>query len=150
MKKMILATLAFSLVAGWGYASQHVTYQETITDERGKTIIIAEQIIIDLCADRGGCSVHISMSNPQANRPTTDDTFLFYYNPTSKAWHTSNNASGINGNGTAQHTKNTHSCYFTDGSYNNWSNQGDNDLDFGLLSQNKYRTKNECRLTIFD
>jgi hypothetical protein len=112
---------------------------------------IPEETIIQLCGDIDGCSIRMGMYNWDGRGNTASRYTLFFYNSSTKMWRSSlSDKYGQNNNRTTEHIIDTSpwSCYFTDGQYGNWKNNGDNDLAFGLLSWNQYNAT--CRLTIID
>ncbi|MBI2136531.1 hypothetical protein HYU06_05660 [Candidatus Woesearchaeota archaeon] len=117
---------------------------------RGTTIKIPELEIIDLCGDDDGCEVRMIMYDWDGNLRSASRTFNFFYNKDNKKWRTElNDIEGTNGADGTQHIAGPiWSCYFTDGKFDNWVDQGDTDLDFGLLSWNQADA--ECRLFVID
>jgi hypothetical protein len=117
--------------------------------DRGKTLNIPEKDIVELCADRDGCSLRLGMYNWDNSGRVASRESLFYYNHTNHAWRASSgDGSGTDYNGPTEHVMNAWACYFTDGAYQDWKDLGDSSLDFGLLSWNQYDA--ECWLTIID
>lgn len=116
---------------------------------RGTSVNIPEQTISDLCGDWDGCSLRMGMYNWDGSGRTASRDSLFYYNNSTKTWRASEgDAYGSNNNGVTEHIMNSWACYFTDGWYINWSNIGDINLNFALLSWNQYNAT--CKLTIID
>lgn len=119
---------------------------------RGKTINIPELDIIDLCGDDDGCEVRIIMYDWDGNLRSASRTFNFFYNKDNKNWRAdyyNTDVEGTNGAAGTQHIAGPiFSCHFTDGKFDNWADQSDIDLDFGLLSWNQYDA--ECRLFVID
>ena len=75
---------------------------------------------------------------------TASYSFRFYYSPNDGHWRTSENAAsnpnsswGVIQNGATQHAFNAWStCYFTDGTYNNYQDLGDKNTGMQLLVWN--------------
>lgn len=124
-----------------------ITY-DTPEDNKGNTLEIPESVIIDYCADEDGCQMRLSMYDWGASTAPTSRSFLFYYNQENKRWRASTDTESLNNDLTTAHVYAVWSCYFTDGEYNAYTDLGDNDLNFGLLTWNTY--PGGCRLTIFD
>jgi hypothetical protein len=116
---------------------------------RGNTVNIPEQTIRDLCGDWDGCNLRMAMHNWDGTRRTASRSSLFYYNRSNKNWRAEReDKAGANNNRTTQHIMKAWACYFTDGLYTGWTNRGDWNLNFGLLSWNQYNAS--CILTIID
>lgn len=135
-------------------AYQDVPYQTDYSSEtfyackpnRGTTTIIPESVVIKYCSDTNGCIVRIGMHDWDDTERVASRHFLFFYNPVGHTWRAeAGDTQGTNINGITEHVNNSWACYFTDGKYANWQNQGDNDSDFGLLSWNQYNA--DCFLT---
>ena len=93
-----------------------------------------EAVVMKYCGRVSGCSIRIGMHNWDDTGRVASRDFLFFYNPVSHTWRASaGDTAGTNMNNTTEHINHTWSCYFTDGKYANWQNQGDTDSDFGLL-----------------
>jgi hypothetical protein len=116
--------------------------------QRGTTTAIAESVVASYCGDFDGCTIRLGMSNWDGAQRTASREFLFYYNAANRNWRASSDSEGTNYNSGTQHVYQAWSCYFTDGQYSGWSNQGDPNPDFGLLSWDQYNA--DCRLTILD
>jgi hypothetical protein len=116
---------------------------------RGNTVDIPEGDVIKYCGDRDGCTLRIGLHNwDDTGRVASRDT-LFFYNKRNHAWRVEvGDLAGTNNNNVTQHVLQAWSCYFTDGRYRNWVDQGDPDASFGLLSWNQYNA--DCFLTIVD
>jgi len=136
------------------------TYQDVPTDteyssqtfyacriNRGNTTAILESEVIKYCSQTDGCIVRIGMHNWDDTGRVASRHFLFFYNPVSHTWRTeAGDVQGTNMNNTTEHVNNSWSCYFTDGKFANFVNQGDVDSDFALLSWNQYNA--DCFLTL--
>ena len=128
-------------------ASDRITYQVAT---RGTTVTIPYDVVNQLCGDADGCTLRMGMYNWDGNRRTASRESLFYLDSNGKTWRSSRgDRYGTTNNGKTEHVEHAWACYFTDGSYSNWSNQGDYQYDFGLLSWSQYNTE-DCRLTIID
>ncbi len=158
MKRKILLAIATTLTMGpmlgfSGFASAYeiANERQTVTVySRGTTLSIPEAYIRDLCGDWDGCTLRMGMYNWDGTQRTASRESLFYYNNNTKTWRASReDRYGMNGNGVTEHVMEAWACYFTDGQYSNWGNNGDFDLNFGLLSWNQY-TAQACKLTIID
>lgn len=150
MKKSALLgnlVVACSLfVAGQAFAQ--VTYVATKA-QRGTTVGIPESVLVTYCSDYDGCSMRLGMYDWDGTQRTASREFLFYYNSATRTWRSSSDAAGTNyTGGVTEHVYQAWSCYFTDGQYSGWTNQGDPNTNFGLLSWDQYNA--ECRLSIFD
>jgi hypothetical protein len=142
------AYLDIDLTKSGGVEEGRKSY-EALSSGRGTSVEIPEQIIADLCGDFDGCSLRIGMYNWDNTGRTASRETLFYYNNAAKTWRSSaGDIAGLNGNGATEHPLNAWACYFTDGKYTNWQDNGDLNLNFGLLSWNQYVA--DCRLTIID
>jgi len=145
-----LATLA--AFSGFAGAYETANTRQTYTAwnwQRGTTVEIPETTIRDLCGDWDGCTLRIGMYNWDGTLRTASRDSLFYYNTSTKNWRASvGDKAGTNNNHTTQHVMKAWACYFTDGEYNSWTNRGDFDTNFGLLSWNQYNAT--CKLTIID
>lgn len=142
------------------YTSQGYTkFDPTLVDDRvtyraykynrGTTISIPESTIVNLCSDIDGCTLRMGMYNWNDTGRVASRHSLFFYNSVNRAWRAeSNDAQGSDYNGATEHIFVAWSCYFTDGQYTSWSNNGDGAIGFGLLSWNQYNA--ECWLTIID
>jgi hypothetical protein len=115
---------------------------------RGSSVPISESLMIEYCGDVDGCNVRLAMADYNTAGDIASRTFTVYYNAAMKRWRVSTDATGNNNNGSAQSLYTAWACYFTDGSYNNWSNLGDPDSNFGLLSWDQNDA--ECSVTIID
>ncbi|WP_051311478.1 LamG domain-containing protein [Zooshikella ganghwensis] len=125
-------------------------------EQRGTSLVIPEQDIIDLCGDEDGCQVRLGMegflgSTGEHSKRVASRFTLFYYDAETKQWRASiNDDNGNNSNKVTQHIMKIWSCAFTDGKYQNWKDLSDTDTSFGLLSWNDHGYNANCRLTIID
>jgi len=118
-------------------------------NQRGTTLTIPEADVARLCGDSDGCSVRIGMINHDSTGRIASRQFTFFYNASSGNWRSSlGDASGSNGDNIVQHPNHSWACYFTDGKYSGFSDQGDPDRNFGLLSWNQFNA--DCRLVLID
>ncbi|SMF53928.1 hypothetical protein SAMN02745866_03405 [Alteromonadaceae bacterium Bs31] len=150
MKKYLsvlaVATLAMSF-SSISSASDRSTYSAYT---RGTTTTIPESRVIALCGDIDGCKVRISMYNWDGNLRTATRETLMFYNSLNGNWRDlAGDTQGTSGNNGTQHVQQAWSCYFTDGRYYNWVNQGDTNRHFGVLSWNQYNAS-ACRVTLID
>jgi len=141
--------IAFSgSVSAYEFAFERATYSAW-NWQRGTTVNIPESTIRDLCGDWDGCTLRLGMYNWNGTRRTASRESLFYYDNVTRNWRASrDDRQGTNNNGVTQHAMHAWACYFTDGRYSSWSNLGDHNTDFGLLSWNQYNAT--CKLTIID
>ncbi|WP_222937535.1 LamG domain-containing protein [Spartinivicinus ruber] len=122
----------------------------TTKAERGTSIVIPEQDIIDLCSDEDGCQLRIGLEDWSTAYPGAVEykSTMFFYNKDTKVW-VGEGLAGKNGDNLFQaNSANFYACYFSDGDYENWSNAGDKDLNFSFVSWKEYVAN--CRLTIID
>ncbi len=124
-------------------------------EQRGTSLAIPEQDIIDLCADEDGCKLRIGLegwdgeNGPNSHRIASRES-LFYYHAETKKWRASaGDVQGENNNNVTQHIMSPWACYFTDGQHINWKDVSDKDNNFWLLSWSDGYDAH-CRLTIID
>lgn len=122
----------------------------------GRTKTIAQDILVALCGDADGCEVRLGMtrwSNDNVTE-TASVTFEFYYFPADGHWRSSapNDTWGVDGDNATNHVRDAwNTCYFTDGTYSNYQNQGDQQKGMQLLVYNGYAHPNcTCELTLID
>jgi hypothetical protein len=77
-------------------------------------------------------------------------SILFYYSANDGRWRASNDEEGVDGDG---HTKHVliiwNTCFFTDGTYSGYKDQGDNEKGMQLLLWNGNGNANRtCELTL--
>jgi hypothetical protein len=121
------------------------TWKVTKT-QRGTTLPIAESDIINFCSGADGCIVRLGMHNWDDTGRVASRQFLFFYNKDTRVWRADNDSAGENNNNITEHVAQVFACYFTDGAFSNWQDQGDKTPEFGLLSWNQYNA--DCFLTI--
>lgn len=118
---------------------------------RGTTIAIPESDIIQLCSDDNGCEFDLQMIDwDGTGRVATRPGARLFYNSATKRWRSgwmSGDNSGTNG-AAREHVMNVWSCYFTDAKYAAWTELGDTDLDFAVLSWNDSGYNADCKLVI--
>ena len=130
----------------------------------GRTKTIPKEILTKLCGTRDGCEVRLGMTrwDNDSKTQTASASYRFYYNPNDGHWRTSqgvNNGDGpegVIGDGSTQHAVNIwNTCYFTDGTYDKYQNQGDKNTGMQLLVYNGSNTWNfvasarrTCELTL--
>ena len=129
-------------------AARGVTFR-VYKSQRGTTISLPENTIADMCGDLDGCTLRMGMYNwDNLGRVASRDN-LFFYNTVNRNWRAMNSDwAGSDYNGTTEHIMEMWACYLTDGFYYNWTDYGDGNIGFGLLSWNQYDA--ECWLTIID
>ena len=126
----------------------------------GRTKLIPQDILENLCGDSDGCEFRIGMTrwSSDAETETASRSGLFYYSKTDGHWRASlGDRYGVDGNGKVEHAyddgKLWQACYFTDGSYSNNRAQGDAQKGMYLLlyKGSKYHHRNRtCELTLID
>jgi hypothetical protein len=142
-----LAVVCALLVVGEAHAQSRISYSAG-KSSRGSTINISESVIETYCGDFDGCTIRLGMNDWDGTGRTASREFLFYYNNSNRNWRASNDAAGRNDDNTTQHVYQAWACYFTDGYYTDWTNNGDYNTYFGLLSWNQYDAN--CYITIID
>jgi len=146
--KFIIATSLLTLFTSTAYAQDRVTYTASIA-QRGTTVLIPLATVITLCGDVDGCEIRMGMYNWDGTGRTASRSSLFYYNQFNRNWRAeAGDAAGTVGNNVTQHVMNAWACYLTDGHYNNWTNHGDLNQGFSVLSWNQYVAN--CRVTLID
>jgi hypothetical protein len=120
----------------------------------GATKRIPQEVIDDYCGDPEGCEIRIGMTrwtNDTQTETANRGPYLFYYSIPDGHWRHLDTA-GVDGNNTTQHVINIWSvCFFTDGNYSGYANQGDPDIGMNLLLWNGYGgATRTCELTIID
>ncbi|MFO0587907.1 MAG: hypothetical protein U0441_10225 [Polyangiaceae bacterium] len=121
----------------------------------GKTRQIPQQILEDYCGDVDGCDMTLSMRYWTGAEPekASRGPNKFYYDIISRRWRMANtDTSGTDGAGGTQHVLNAWSCYFTDGVYNNFADQGDAGVGMALMIWNTPYSNPvlECELILED
>ncbi len=130
------------------YGPDRVTFR-VYKWERGRTYYISQYTVANLCGDIDGCELRLGMYNWDNTGRVASRESLFYYNSGNRAWRAErSDLWGSDWNGVTEHVMAAWACYFTDGVYNNWSNLGDPNAGFGLLSWSQFNA--ECFLTIID
>lgn len=129
-------------------ARDRVTYMVK-KSERGSSRAILESDVAKFCGDQDGCTLRLGMYNWDNTGRVASRESLLFYNPVNRAWRASvADAAGSDYDGRTSHVMQAWACYFTDGSYKNWKNEGDGSVGFGLLSWSQHNA--ECWLTIID
>lgn len=153
MKKFIKAFLGAIIFSPAIFGSAGAFASDTSTYSaytRGTSSSIPEARVAALCGDVDGCKVRISMYNWDGNRRTASRETLFFYNASNGNWRDlEGDTQGTTGNNGTQHIIQAWSCYFTDGRYSGWSNLGDTNKNFAVLSWNQYNA-GACRVTLID
>jgi|SRR6187551_3662411 len=146
--KLIIATLLLTLFTSTAYAQGRVTYTATIA-QRGNTILIPLATVVTLCGDVDGCEIRMGMYNWDDTGRTATRSSLFYYNSVTRTWRAeAGDVAGTVGNAVTEHVMNAWACYLTDGYYYGWTNYGDLNQGFSVLSWNQYIA--HCRVTLID
>lgn len=121
----------------------------------GDSVPIPVSVTNQLCGDGDGCSVRLSMvdwspSFPGQHASTAE--FLFFVDPVTGHFRSSDDVSGIDGDGATGNIVNIfNQCYLTDSVFQDFSAQGDPGPGFALLHWNAYSTPAlQCRLTLTD
>lgn len=125
------------------------------TPGAGKTQLINQTVLEDYCGDIDGCSFTLSMrywtgfeSEKAARGP-----YKLYYDVPTRRWRVSNtDAAGVDGNNATNHVLGYNSCYFTDGNYNAFADQGDATVGMSLMIWNTPYSNPvlECELILED
>ena len=111
----------------------------------GRTKTIPKEILTKLCGTRDGCEVRLGMTrwDNDSKTQTASASYRFYYNPNDGHWRTSqgvNNGDGpegVIGDGSTQHAVNIwNTCFFTDGTFDKYQDQGDKNTGMQLLVYN--------------
>jgi len=134
-------------------------YHMSLTAARyaGRTKTIPNEILTALCGKPDGCEVRLGMTRWDNDNETETASIVnrFYYSPADRRWRTNNprDSAGIIGGGGTTHAMDAWStCYFTDGTYQNYQDQGDKGTGMQLLVGNnggKYNNPaRTCELTI--
>lgn len=124
----------------------------------GRTKTIPQDTLQALCADPDGCEVRLAMTRwaSDTNTESASVFFTFYYSAGNSRWRASQtdagSAAGVDGDGKTTHVRNIWStCYFTDGTYNQYKDLGDKGPGMQLLVWNNYKNQNRtCELTLID
>lgn len=146
--KFIVGSMLLTLLTSTAYAQSRVTYTATIA-QRGSTVLIPYATVVSLCADGDGCEIRMGMYNWDGTGRTASRSSLFYYNSSTGTWRAeAGDAAGTVGNNLTEHVMNAWSCYLTDGYYSGWTNHGDLNQGFSVLSWNQYVAN--CSVTIID
>lgn len=121
----------------------------------GKTKSIPIDTLVSLCGDVDGCEVRMGMTRwgNGTETETASVSFLFYYSASNGHWRSSSpgEIAGVDGNGVIEHVRNAWTCFFTDGNYANYKEQGDPDRNMQLMVWNQYQgASRTCELTLID
>ena len=123
----------------------------------GRTKSIPQNVLEDLCGDQDGCEYRLAMTRWSSDRDTesASRSGILYYSKGDGHWRASSGESdafGVDGDGTTQHVKDIWgTCYFTDGNYTQYENQGDKEKGMQLLVWKDYTHPNRtCELTLID
>lgn len=125
----------------------------------GRTKVIPDQTLKDLCGDQDGCEVRLGMTQWKydTETETASRSFLFYYLPSDGHWRSSyEDKAGTIKNNTTEHAAQIWNvCYFTDGTYLNNQDKGDRGEGMALWVSRSDRDgytnpKRTCELTLID
>jgi hypothetical protein len=123
----------------------------------GRTRTIPQDVIENLCGDPDGCEYRLAMTrwSRDGDTESASRSGVFYYSKNDGHWRASfgeSDAIGVDGDGTTQHVRNIwDTCYFTDGTYSQYRDQGDKQKGMQLLVWNGYKNSNRtCELTLID
>jgi len=126
----------------------------------GRTKAIPHDTLVALCGDQDGCQVRLAMTRWTNDTQTesASRTFMFYYSGSDGHWRSGwqeGDISGVDGNGVTQHAYNIwNTCFFTDGTYSNYKDEGDKVKGMQLLvwnNQGQFNNRNRtCELTLMD
>jgi hypothetical protein len=123
----------------------------------GRTRSVPQIVLEDLCGDQDGCEFRLAMTRWSSDKDTesASRSGVFYYSKTDGHWRASfgeSDAIGVDGDGTTQHVRNIWStCFFTDGTYSQYKDQGDNQRGMQLLVWNNYKgATRTCEMTLID
>jgi len=124
----------------------------------GRTKTIPQDTLKALCADPDGCQVRLAMTRwaSDTNTESASVFFTFYYSADDGRWRASRtdagDANGVDGDGTTRHVRNIWgTCFFTDGTYDQYADKGDKRIGMQLLVWKDYTYKNRtCELTLID
>jgi hypothetical protein len=124
----------------------------------GRTKTIPQDTLEALCADYDGCEVRLAMTRwaSDTNTESASAFFTFYYSAGNGRWRASatdaGNAAGVDGDGKTKHVRNIWStCFFTDGTYNQYKDLGDKGPGLQLLVWKEFKNKNRTyELTLID
>ena len=124
----------------------------------GRTKTIPQDTLKALCADPDGCQVRLAMTRwaSDTNTESASVFFTFYYSADDGRWRASHtdagDANGVDGDETTKHVRNIWgTCFFTDGTYDQYANKGDKGIGMQLLVWKDYNFKNRtCELTLID
>ena len=146
--KLVIASILLTLLTSTAYAQGRASYTATIA-QRGYTVLIPYATVTSLCADIDGCEIRMGMSNWDGTARTASRSSLFFYNSVTRTWRAeAGDVAGTVGNNVTEHVMNSWACYLTDGYYNNWTNHGDLNQGFSVLSWNQYVAN--CTVTLID
>lgn len=129
-------------------------YHLSLTAARyeGRTRTVPKDVLESLCATPDGCEVRLGMTRwgNGAETETASRSFRFYYSTGDGRWRTSEDRVGVAGNKVTEHASNIwDTCYFTDGTYGGYKNQGDRGTGMQLLVWNGYKNPaRTCELTL--
>jgi hypothetical protein len=125
----------------------------------GRTKTIPQDVLVGLCGGPSGCEVSLAMTRWLSGSETAgaSRSVHFYYSASDGVWRASNDAVGVDGDGATKHVFDVWNvCYFTDGIYSNWVDQGDKEKGMQLLvwdargtDHSNYNNPNRtCELTL--
>jgi hypothetical protein len=132
-------------------------YHMSLTAEKyaGRTKTIPKEVLTKLCGTRDGCEVRLGMTrwDDASKTQTASIVNRFYYSPNDGHWRVSwpRDTEGIIGNGATQHAMDAWStCFFTDGTYNNYQDLGDKGtgMQLGMIGRGNSNPARTCELTL--
>jgi len=131
-------------------------YHMSLTAARyaGRTKTIPKEILTALCGTADGCEVRLGMTRwDNANKTQTASAVnRFYYSPADGHWRTNwpRDTEGVIGDGSTTHAMSAwDTCFFTDGTYENYQDKSDKGTGMQLLVWNKNNDPaRTCELTI--
>jgi hypothetical protein len=131
-------------------------YHMTLTaaNYAGRTKTIPQKVLKDLCSTPDGCEVRLGMTRwDNANKTQTASIVnRFYYSPADGHWRTNwpRDTEGVIGDGNTTHAMSAwDTCFFTDGTYENYQDKRDKGTGMQLLVWNKNNDPaRTCELTI--
>jgi hypothetical protein len=146
--KLIVASALLTLLTSTAHAQSNVSYTATKA-QRGNTVLIPYATIVSYCGDIDGCEIRMGMNSWDSSNRTASRSSLLYYNSITGTWRAeAGDAAGTVGNNVTEHVMNSWACYLTDGYYNSWTNHGDLNQGFSVLSWDQYNAN--CTVTLTD
>ncbi len=150
-----------NVVSTYSVSNKRYYVKGTYGVSGGSTIQLDMNIVSELCGDEDGCRMRFNMrywsgfeSEAASDGSGHPSSYLFTYDISNGRWRLGG-TSGVDGNGSVEHVISIYSgaCYFTDGQYSGYVNQGDPATkQLGLLIWNGAYTNaaRTCELTLED